>query len=183
MKMVQASAASGTDELEEVTEVFKVRNRRLYQRPINGYTEYYLRYEPLSHSGDPVISELAKEVLELVEKLEFCEKQIAQFESADQMIKERRLVEQQVNESQSQAVSQLRSIVSIATKQSKYVAQKREQSNQSFIKDLKGKYQRMNDRLGQLDRNYRALWQREKAKKRQDDLSYEDLERESPEQL
>ena len=74
MKMVQANATSGMDELEEVTEVYKVRNRRLYQRPINGYAEFYLRFEPLSQSNDPFVSELAQEVLELVEKLEFCEK-------------------------------------------------------------------------------------------------------------
>ena len=54
IKMVQSNAASGIDELDEITEVLKVRNRRLYQKPINGYVEYYLKYSSLSNSDDPV---------------------------------------------------------------------------------------------------------------------------------
>ena len=42
------------DELEEISEVLKVRNRRLYQKPINGYVEFYLKYEPMRTSEDPV---------------------------------------------------------------------------------------------------------------------------------
>ena len=83
IKMVQSNAASGIDELDEITEVLKVRNRRLYQKPINGYVEYYLKYSSLSNSDDPVTAQIASEILELIEKLEFCEKQLAQFESAE----------------------------------------------------------------------------------------------------
>ena len=74
IKMAQSHPSTGQDELEDITEILKVRNRRCRQRPINGYAEFYLKYEPFCFGEDSVKAKIAKEIIQLIEQLEFCEK-------------------------------------------------------------------------------------------------------------
>ena len=93
INMVQSNASSGADELEDISEILKVRNRRLRQRPINGYVEFYLKYEPYCSSDDKDQFEIANEIVAIIDQIEYCEKQVAQFEAAELMLKESCLVE------------------------------------------------------------------------------------------
>ena len=77
VSLAQSNPSSGQDELEDITEILKVRNRRCRQRPINGYAEFYLKYEPVCYGEDSNKAKIAKEIVQVIEQLEFCEKQIA----------------------------------------------------------------------------------------------------------
>ena len=70
INMVQSNASSGADELEDISEILKVRNRRLRQRPINGYAEFYLKYETYCCSDDKDQFEIANEIVAIIDQIE-----------------------------------------------------------------------------------------------------------------
>ena len=90
----------------------------------------------------------------IIDQIEYCEKQVAQFEAAEVMLKESCLVEQTLGKSDMEL--QLRNIVSNTGSRQSYAKKKVEEKNQSFISDHKSKMNRLHDRLMQLDRNFKA---------------------------